>query len=216
MLERRRIDERLEGRSRLAAGLDRAIEAAPREVTAADHRADLPVAGPSPPSRPAAARRGERSGRGRPGAGATPRRGFAGRQVQCLEPVATACSAACCTAACRSSCRRGVRPVHALPAEAVDQLAANLLLEVVAEWFLALQAVASLQHEAPAPRPRDRCRRSRASSEDEVAPGDGVLEVHRRRVAGGRLDQAGEQRGFGDGQSPARLPKYPRAAASTP
>ena len=41
-LERRRVDERLERRTRLTARLDRAIEVALVEVAAADHRAHVP------------------------------------------------------------------------------------------------------------------------------------------------------------------------------
>ncbi len=92
--------------------------------------------------------------------------------------------------------------IHALPAESLDQVAADLFLEIEAEGLGDFERVLQLHVLAAGSVGCllvDGAGRSHRG-EHHVAPRDRSIEVHRGRVAGWGLDQSGEQRRAADRQ----------------
>ena len=133
-LERRRVDERLERGSGLALRLDRAVEVAFVEVAAADHRAD--VRRSADPCATSAACSGVASSAR---SLALPRAAL--RASIAFSDAATADSAATCMRHVDRRIDAQAALIDALPSEAIDQLAAHLLLEVLAVRLLRAQVV---------------------------------------------------------------------------
>ena len=90
--------------------------------------------------------------------------------------------------------------VHPIPAEALDELLANVFLEVLPVGFLGTERVGEMR---PASHRRviggavDRPAVAHRLEHD-IAPRDRAIEVDRRRVGRRRLDEAGQQRRFLD------------------
>ena len=152
-LERRGVDERLERRARLAARLDGAVEAALGEGAAADHDADFAGARIHGDDAALQVRRPDAILHGAADLGqelgarlVLVARALLDRRQPGLErPLGRLLHR-------RIDRRVDPQPAarDAAPAEAIDQLAPDLLLEVLAERLVALQAVLEVHRRARA------------------------------------------------------------------
>ena len=101
--------------------------------------------------------------------------------------------------------------IDALPAEPLDEILANLLLEIEPERFPDLEPVRQPDRLAARRLVLRSVDRSRSDHrlQDDVAARDGAIEVHRRRVTRRRLNQSREQRGVGDAEIAGGFPEVP-------
>ena len=195
VLERRRIDERLERGSRLAQRLCRAVEAARLEVAASNHRAHLAGCRVHRDER-----RLEPLAVGRWAASAAARfdlrdrcfdDGFGGALHLWIDR--------------RIHAQAGLR--EPLPAELLDELLPDFFLEVLAERLLAAQDVAQrdlLVHRAIERLGRDQFLRVHRV-QHEPAARQGARQAHRRRIDRRRVDDPDQQRRFSQIQLGGRL-----------
>ena len=198
LLERRRVDERLERRSRLPLRLRRAVEVALLEVATADHRPDF------------AGSRIQRHERGL-------------QRIRFVVVLATLTLLDIGDAA-RDLGFGGLLHVEvnrrvdlqaalidALPPETLDQETPDLFFEVLPERLATPERVVQLHRflqRLVVRRSIDHLRIEHRAERD-VAACRGLLEAHRRRVAGGRLHEAGQQRRFRDADGRRRLAEIP-------
>ena len=196
----RRKDKRLEGRAGLPLGLHRAVETALLEVTSPDHRADVT-------GRRIHGDEGSLERRLRRGLGRSPL-----HTLHALRLVAGAALLDFFEAFrdlefggllhVQVDRRVDLQPatVHALPAEALDECLAHLLLEVEPMRFVLPQPVVQRQLRGAGLlclRFRD-CAGVDHRLQHQVAPREGTFRADRRCIRGRRLHQAGEQRGLID------------------
>ncbi len=208
--ERGGVDERLERGARLPAGLDGAVEAALGEGAAADHHPDLArarihgddaalqVGRPDAVLDDAPDLGQELGARLVLVAGALLDRHQAGLE----RPLGGLLHR-------RIDRRVDAQPAarDAAPAEAIDQLAPDLLLEVLAERLVALQAVLQVHRRVPGAIERGPVDLPvlEHRRQDDVAAGHRLVHVDGGRPRRRRLDDAGDQRRFLDGQVGGRL-----------